>query len=459
MARTRPRWDLNDDISHVICCSLRTLALSFRKDKSKGNHLPTVTVDQLPLEVWARVFEHLRPDSKNAVAGEQGQQARAQEVAKLMADQACFHQLKLVCCKFRDVFSEHPELSNEITISKPSDTFVPSILLWIQRWRSSICNFQAFSGVQHHELVLGALACCSSSLGSVFLTNAPAAAVSALPAFNSLKRCDFDDQNQLSLSALQALPSLEELYLSAGDYSSVPSAGQLTMLWVQEANVEFSRASMEDISLKYLVLYSCELTGLHDSGLTACKALTDLEIADAAFTAGFESDILQVGINLVASVPAKISELTCLTTLDIVVPCSLADPFDLDWLYSVVSLKRLQLKVGSPFKVSEQLTQLKELTSLTLIADDDTGQASYSVQWEAMQALKHLELAGQIAFDFRMLQLTSIKSLERVKLTNLHPCAKDGTASHLARLMYQLAAQCPQVEVHVDGTLIGLSAL
>ena len=231
------------------------------------------------------------------------------------------------------------------------------------------------------------------------------------------------------------------------------------MLWVQEANVEFSRASTEDISLKYLVVYSCELTGLHDSGLTACKALTDVEIADAVFTADVEPDVLQVGINVEASVPAKLSELTCLTNLDLVVASSFPDPFDLDWVYSVVSLKCLELKVGCPFKVSEQLTQLRELTSLTLKADDDTGRASYSVHWGALQALKHLELAGQIAFDSRMLQLTSIKVLERVKLTNLHPCAKDGTASDLARLMYQLAAQCPQVQVHVDGTLIGSSVL
>ena len=113
------------------------MALSGRS-RAKGTHLSTVTVDQLPLEVWAKVFEYLRPSMDAVDVVGDGQ---PQNVAKVMTEQACFHQLKLVCSKFRDVFAEHPELSREIIISKVSSaasTFVPSILLWIQRWRSSI---------------------------------------------------------------------------------------------------------------------------------------------------------------------------------------------------------------------------------------------------------------------------------------------------------------------------------
>lgn len=58
-----------------------------------------------------------------------------------------------------------------------------------------------------------------------------------------------------------------------------------------------------------------------------------------------------------------------------------------------------------------------------------------------------------------MLQLTSIKSLVCVKLTSLHACATDETTSELVRLVFQLAAQCPQVELHVDGQLVGSSAV
>ena len=255
---------------------LTQLALSCRSEGARETQLPTVTVDQLPLEVWAKVFEYLRPNSQDALDDQ------SQNVARLMTEQACFHQLKLVCSKFREVFAEHPELSNEISISKPTgssdaSTFVPSILLWIKRWHRSIGIFNAFHGQQHHELILGALA-VSSSLESVFLKNTPAAAVCALPVFTSLRRCDFDQHEQLNLSDLRALPSLQELYLSAGEYSNVPSAGSLITLWVQDANVKFSTALMEDISFTSLTLQTCKLRGLHDSGLIACKALARLDI-------------------------------------------------------------------------------------------------------------------------------------------------------------------------------------
>ena len=276
--------------------------------------------------------------------------------------------------------------------------------------------------------------------------------------FKSLRICDFERHEHLNLSALRALPSLEELYLTAGEYNNVPSAGRLTKLFAHDADVNFTTASMEDISFSCLRLFNSSLIGLHDSGLTACKALVDLEIATADVLAAHGYGELSVGEHVdEASVPAKMSELTCLTKLDMVLACRSANRFDLDRVYSVVSLRHLELEVQGSFKVSEQLTRLVKLTSLTLNCAD-ICQAAYSVDRKELQALKHLELAGQISFDSRMLQLTSIQSLVCIKVTGLHPCATDGTSSELARLMYQLAAQCPQVQVHVDGKLIGSSA-
>ena len=81
-------------------------------------------------------------------------------------------------------------------------------------------------------------------------------------------------------------------------------------------------------------------------------------------------------------------------------------------------------------------------------------QASYPINWEAMQTLQHLAFEGLTYFDTQMLQLTSITSLRFVNLTNLHPCANDSTASNLIRLIYQLAAKCPQVQVHVVETVV-----
>ena len=69
-----------------------------------------------------------------------------------------------------------------------------------------------------------------------------------------------------------------------------------------------------------------------------------------------------------------------------------------------------------------------------------------------MQALKCLELGGPVKSDICMLQLTSLTGLKRVELTKVRPCVADSTVSVLARLMYQLAAKSPQVNVHVDET-------
>ena len=123
--RTRPRWDLSDTPTDEVCCSLRNLAFSCRSRGAKAPHLPALNGDKIPHEVWAKVFEYLRPNSEDAVDN-----AQTQNVAKVMTDQACFHQLKLVCSKFRDVFAEHPELSNAVNISQPSSdasTFVVSM--------------------------------------------------------------------------------------------------------------------------------------------------------------------------------------------------------------------------------------------------------------------------------------------------------------------------------------------
>ena len=215
---------------------------------------------QLPLEVWAKIFEHFKPISENELAS--GPMVRRRISSNVMEDQADFHRLKLVCSKFRDAFAEHPELSNEINIDN-TNAFMPSVLLWIQRWRSSIYRFNSFFEGQHQVIVLGALACPGSLLDSVSLTNAPADAVCALPGFSSLRRCYFlcntdyvtdddtddDTDYDTDLSPLQALPSLEELHLSFGHYSSVPSTGHLTLLRLEHGTVQFRAASAEDISL------------------------------------------------------------------------------------------------------------------------------------------------------------------------------------------------------------------
>ena len=171
---------------------------------------------QLPHEVWARIFQHLQAvyDKEHTCS----LLSEAQIVAHAAADQAHFHQLKLVCSKFQDVFAKHPDLSNRIIIGKSvGHPFIPSILLWIQHWRSTILQVSWFSVNEHQEMVLGALACPDSVLSDIQLIQASQNCVYSLPVFTALSRCHlYGQQDQLDLTALQALPSLKELSLSNG---------------------------------------------------------------------------------------------------------------------------------------------------------------------------------------------------------------------------------------------------
>ena len=68
-----------------------------------------------------------------------------------------------------------------------------------------------------------------------------------------------------------------------------------------------------------------------------------------------------------------------------------------------------------------------------------------------MQALRHVDFEGPVSFDARILQLTKLMQLASISLTNLRPHPKDTTVSCLARLTYQLAANCPDIKFLVDG--------
>ena len=131
-------------------------------------------------------------------------------------------------------------------------------------------------------------------------------------------------------------------------------------------------------------------------GQAACKALSELAIDDCKFSAAREDSILQVGPGYVARVPARLSVLTCLTSLSTVIASSSDDHFDLEWVYPLVSLRDLTLHFTVALEVSRHLTQLTKLTSSSIlgIGSKLCHLALFSVDWEAMQALKYLELGG-----------------------------------------------------------------
>lgn len=130
------------------------------------------------------------------------------------------------------------------------------------------------------------------------------------------------------------------------------------------------------------------------------------------FTAALEEDALKFGDDAAASFPARMAELSCLTNLRMGLACATRSEFDLGWVSSLPKLKQLRLDVKRVYKVSGDWSRLAELTNLQLSAAfDGASSAYYSVDWGAMQNLKHLELKGPMNFETCVMQLTAIKDL------------------------------------------------
>ncbi|KAL3146892.1 hypothetical protein ABBQ38_014864 [Trebouxia sp. C0009 RCD-2024] len=149
------------------------------------------------------------------------------------------------------------------------------------------------------------------------------------------------------------------------------------------------------------------------------------------------------------------AELSCLTNLRMVLACATRSEFDLGWVSSLTKMKQLRLDVKGVYKVSVDWSRLAELTNLQLsAASDGASSSSYSVDWGAMQKLRHLELKGPMHFESCILQLTTIKHLQCVKFSD-HTCIGASSASDLARLTHQLLEKRPHVQLYVSGSHAG----
>ena len=73
---------------------------------------------------------------------------------------------------------------------------------------------------------------------------------------------------------------------------------------------------------------------------------------DTDFRAALEDDVLGVGRGYMASIPARMTELTCLTHLHMELASRSGVPFDLGWVYSLVAMKQLHLEIHNRFEIS-----------------------------------------------------------------------------------------------------------
>ena len=171
---------------------------------------PYIDALQLPIEVWNKVFAFLKPDCSEI-------ERWHSEVDELVTQQAQLHQLRLVCTKFNKVIEQHPELLDQLLPGHMPWQSWPSLLRWLQRYRSHVRIVMPSSDADSQALLLGALACPSSQLTEVFLSESGMLHIHLLSVFTTIAKCSLSMPKErdldLDLKPLHGLHSLQDMFL------------------------------------------------------------------------------------------------------------------------------------------------------------------------------------------------------------------------------------------------------
>ena len=154
-------------------------------------------------------------------------------------------------------------------------------------------------------------------------------------------------------------------------------------------------------------------------------------------------------------IPPNISSLTQLRRLCVAM-ATCNNVVDVSWTYGLTSLYALDLNIRGAVTFSHDLTQLQQLTMLTVAVEpwceSDIGlcsHARFEVSWKAMRSLQRIDLSGHMILCDDVQEISVLKDLSLVSITEFQP-GDDKTAVYLARLAYNLAAYKPHVQFTVE---------
>ena len=316
---------------------------------------------QLPVEVWNKVFACLKPNCK------QIDESRAY---KMVTQQAQLHQLRLVCTKVNKVIEQHPELLDQLLLRHVSCQSWPSLLRWLQRYKSHVRIVMPSSDADSQALLLGALACPSSQLTEVLLRKSRMLHIHALSVFTTITNCSLSDPKEadMDLKPLQGLHSLQDIFLEYGQYSNVPLSSHLTCLDVSDCTASCVQLVCSTPGLKDLTVFKATLSALHDDGLLCCSGLTSLDVLNCSISGSRAGAHFTVGENYMLCIPPNISSLPQLRRLCVAMATS-NNVVDVSWTYGLTSLYALDLNIRGAVTFSHDLTQLQQLPMLTVAVE------------------------------------------------------------------------------------------
>ena len=328
----------------------------------------------------------------------------------MVTQQAQLHKLRLVCTKFNKVIELHPELLDQLFPGHVSWQSWPSLLRWLQLYKSHVRVVRPSSDADSQALLLGALACPSSRLTEVFPSESGMLHIHLLSVFTTITKCSLSlpKEKDLDLKPLHGLHSLQDMFLQQGQYSNAPLSSHLTCLDVEECTASCVQLACCTPGLKNLTVYDTTLSVSHDDGLLSCSGLTSLNVRNCSISGSNAGTEFTAGEDHMLCIPPNISSLTQLKRLLVAMETYNDDALDVSWTYGLTSLYSLDLHIEGEVTLSQDLTQLQQLTMLTVDATSWYGlipdiprMARFEVNWKAMHNLQYIVLSGHMFFGQR----------------------------------------------------------
>ncbi|KAL3162030.1 hypothetical protein ABBQ38_009101 [Trebouxia sp. C0009 RCD-2024] len=408
----------------------------------------------LSVELWVHILSHLYTDltpvGPEVEWGPLVVERRARQLNNMQT-------LRLVCRSFNTALSDAQFSRCLFLPEKFSNKSIPSLLQWLLRYRTAVQLFAVASGTPTMEAALAALTGHASQLLFTYVANISAGAVHILSCHSGLQTIEIEstaDETNLDLTPLAALPCLSNLGLKTGQFSCEEALLHLTILRLSDAEMLFAKACFSGSKLLELNLCGSLLYGC-DQGLSGCHNLTDLRLKQCWFGANRAEDKLDLLPFKVAHVPASISSLTQLTSLDITLCGQSLLAMQFSWLASLTSLQELVFHgAGANVKLPSDLTELTRLETLWLTMGDEPADSmtymDFQVNWREMRALTTLSVdAGMYAFDSKLLQVVECGTLNEVFVTGIRPYSAE-SAKFFAVLISRLATKRPDVLCFLD---------
>ena len=215
--------------------------------------------------------------------------------------------------------------------------------------------------------------------------------ISTLAAFASVTTVDLKTSGYLDLTALHMLQKLRELHLRGGVFDVDRAAAHVTYLFLRRADVTSAESCRFVTGLQQLDMYASGFTGLHPLGLSACTALTWLQLRDAEIRAEVQTEHTDIRRGKVTNLASGFSFLTNLTHLDMQLHSHHHGPFQTDKLLGLKALKYLQLHFLAgrvQIELCAAFTGLLELEKLVIWLDGSPSALTLIVPWHKMSSIK-----------------------------------------------------------------------